>query len=186
MGFEQRLEVELEGLPPVILRRFSREDSQALYEAAAESLGHGFSEWMPWCHARYKLVDSVAFVESRAAGWDRGSDYSFVVSSPEGRFLGGAGLNAVSLAHRWCNLGYWVRRSEWGKGYAVAATLAVARFAFEQLKLHRVELVIATANTKSHRVAEKAGALYEGTLRNRLVLHGTVHDARLYSLIPNP
>jgi ribosomal-protein-serine acetyltransferase len=36
----------------------------------------------------------------------------------------------------------------------------------------------------SQRVAEKSGALREGVLRNRLLLHGKIHDAAMYSLTP--
>jgi RimJ/RimL family protein N-acetyltransferase len=34
-------------------------------------------------------------------------------------------------------------------------------------------------------VAEKVGAVREGVLRNRLMLHGTIHDAVIFSLIPD-
>jgi hypothetical protein len=39
------------------------------------------------------------------------------------------------------------------------------------------------ANLASARVAAKAGAVFEGKLRSRLFLHGSSHDALMYSII---
>ena len=62
--------------------------------------------------------------------------------------------------------------------------MLAARYAFEKVGLARVEIVIALANRASIRVAEKAGAHYEGVLRNRMVVGSDVFDAHMYSLIP--
>ena len=45
-------------------------------------------------------------------------------------------------------------------------------------------LVIAVENEASVRAADKAGALREGILRNRIYVHDVVHDAYIYSLVP--
>ena len=81
------------------------------------------------------------------------------------------------------NLGYWVRTSAAGRGAATRATRLAARFGFEQLGLHRIEIVAAIDNIGSQRVAEKAGAVREGVLRKRLLIRGKSQDAVLYSLI---
>jgi ribosomal-protein-serine acetyltransferase len=66
-------------------------------------------------------------------------------------------------------------------GVATAAVRALRDWAFERTDLIRLEIVIAVGNFASHRVAKKAGAVREGTLQRRLVLHGTVHDATMFS-----
>lgn len=173
------------GLPTVLLRRYSAKDTELLFDAATESRGPGFTEWMPWCHKNYSLQESLDYLKTREKAWNEGVDYALAVIRPDdGRYLGGAGLNAVSTQHGFANLGYWIRRSEWGKGYAAAATLAVAQFAFERLGLQRAEIVIAVGNQKSCRVAEKAGAVHEGILRKRLKIGDEPVDAHMYSLVP--
>ena len=47
----------------------------------------------------------------------------------------------------------------------------------------RLEIVCALGSEASQRVAEKAGAVREGVLRDRLVLHDRPCDAVMYSLI---
>jgi len=46
-----------------------------------------------------------------------------------------------------------------------------------------LEIVVSIVNIASLRVAEKAGAVREGTLRNRFLLHGFAHDAAVFSFV---
>ena len=54
-------------------------------------------------------------------------------------------------------IGYWVRTSETGKGYATEAAGAMLAFAFSELKLHRVHGDCDDRNIASARVMEKLG-----------------------------
>jgi RimJ/RimL family protein N-acetyltransferase len=76
-----------------------------------------------------------------------------------------------------------VRSSNTGRGVASAAVRLAARFAFDGLRLKRLELVIAEGNHSSIRVAEKVRAHREGNLKSRLWLLGKPSDAVMYSLV---
>jgi RimJ/RimL family protein N-acetyltransferase len=168
----------------IYIRRYQVEDIPALYEAARESAGESFTWWMPWCHADYTLEDSSQFVLSRNEAWQKGKEFDFAIFDVEtDTFLGAVGLNQFNREHQFANLGYWVRASSMGQGVAPAATLLVARFAFQDLGLSRIEIVIATENIRSRRVAEKAGAKKEGILRRRLIIGDRIHDAVMYSIV---
>lgn len=117
--------------------------------------------------------------------WAQGTAYDFgLIEGERGRLLGGCGLNTLNRDNRFANLGYWVRSSRTRQGLATAATRFVAAFGFTEPALGRIEIVVATGNTASQRVAEKVGAVREGILRNRLVVRDQVYDAVMYSLIP--
>ena len=168
----------------IYIRPYEVKDIPALYEAARESAGETFSRWMSWCHADYKLEESSQFVHSRDEVWRNGEDLAFAIFDVETDiFLGGVGLNQFNREHGFANLGYWVRAGSMGQGIAPAATLLCARFAFQELGLNRVEILIATENIRSRRVAEKAGAKREGVLRRRLIIGDRIHDAVMYSII---
>ena len=47
----------------------------------------------------------------------------------------------------------------------------------------RIEILAAVGNVPSQHVAEKAGAICEGILRQRLLLHGVAHDAVVFSIL---
>jgi RimJ/RimL family protein N-acetyltransferase len=67
-------------------------------------------------------------------------------------------------------------------GYAVEAAGATAAHAFDT-GLYRVELLAATGNIASQRVAERAGFTREGVLREALIVPGGRADAVLFSLL---
>jgi RimJ/RimL family protein N-acetyltransferase len=60
----------------------------------------------------------------------------------------------------------------------------IARWAFEELELVRVELCTDVANHASQRAAEKAGFAREGILRQRLEVKGRRSDCVIFSLLP--
>ena len=167
----------------VLIRPYRAEDIGAMYEAVRESVAE-VSPWLPWCHAGYTIEETTAFVMARDEAWKNDEAYAFgVFDAGSGNYLGGVGLNFINRIHQCANLGYWVRSTQTGRGVAAAATRLAARFALEQLRLQRVEILAAVGNHASQRVAEKAGATREGVLRKRLLVNGRPQDAVLYSLV---
>jgi RimJ/RimL family protein N-acetyltransferase len=166
----------------ITIRPYKAEDADDLYEAARESVTDLFP-WMPWCHPDYSRAEAEAWARSRAQLFSEGREYDFAIVDSAGRFLGGCGLNQISREHWFANLGYWVRTSAAGHGTAPAATRRLAAFAFAETNLLRLEIVCAVENRRSQRVAEKAGAIREGILHDRLFLHGQSHDAVIYALV---
>ena len=79
--------------------------------------------------------------------------------------------------------GYWIGPADRGRGYVTEALLAVAAYAFEA-GLYRLELLAATGNVASQRVAERAGFTREGVLREaRPAPGGRRSDMVLFSLL---
>ena len=167
----------------LMIRPYRAEDIEVMYEAVRESVAE-VSPWLPWCHAGYTMEETTAFVAAREGAWKNDEAYAFgVFDAVAGAYLGGVGLNFVNRIHQCANLGYWVRTSRTGRGVASRAARLAARFALERLGFQRVEILAAVGNRASQRVAEKAGAALEGTLRKRLLVNGQPQDAVLYSLV---
>jgi len=165
------------------LRPYQVTDIELCFNAIRESINE-LLPWLWWCHSTYSIKDAQIWIESRTDAWENATEYSFaIIDSKEGSFLGGCGLSNINRTDKCANLGYWVRTSQSRQGVAPAAALGVARFAFKELELNRVEIVIATENKTSIRVAEKIGALREGILRKRIVVSDTVYDAFMFSLL---
>ena len=168
---------------PITLRPYQADDILPLYEAASESIADIYP-WMPWCHPGYTIEDSRSWIKSRLGAWGQ-PDYDFVIiEQATGRFLGAVGLNQINRVHDFANLGYWVRSSAAGRGIALQAVRLCARFGFDELKLHRLEIVVDVDNRRSQRVAEKAGATREGLARQRCKSGDTYRDAVMFSLLP--
>lgn len=166
------------------LRQNESTDVVQSYSAIVESI-HELSPYMPWCHANYSIEDQKNWIELGAKNWDDRNEYNFAITdSKDGTYLGGCGLNHINTTDRVANLGYWVRSSRVNHGIATTATLLLSQFGFRELKLNRIEIVIAVENKTSQRVAEKVGARREGIMYNRILLHDKTHDAVMFSLIP--
>ena len=170
--------------PTVVLRPPREEDAKAILDAVRESVAE-VGAWLPWCHAAYGLDDALAWVWGSRDARARGEECAFVVvDAVDDALLGGCGLNQIDAANRRANLGYWVRTGATGRGVATEAAGLAAEFGLTVLGLGRLEIVAATGNRASQRVAEKVGAVREGVLRNRFWLGGEPVDGVLYSLVP--
>ena len=166
----------------VTLRPFQLEDAAPLYAAVRESLPE-LKPWMNWAHDAYSQNGVEDFIKITRARWEERTLFAFAITSGD-ELLGGCTLSGLNPVNRFCNLGYWVRSSQHGHGFAGRAAKLAARFGFEHAGLVRAEIVIAQGNTRSMRVAEKIGAHYEGKLLNRMVVGESIYDAHMYSLIP--
>jgi RimJ/RimL family protein N-acetyltransferase len=169
---------------PWRLRPWRADDAAALHALVRESMPR-FRRWLPWCRAGYGLADAVAHIERCRTGWARGELYAFaVIDARTHALVASVGINQLRMQHRCGNLGYWVCSARQGEGIAPRIVVAAARFAFRRLGLVRLEIVVDVANRASRRVAEKAGAQFEGIARQRLLHGATARDAAIYALIP--
>jgi len=169
----------------VILRPYEFGDESELQRAVQESLPD-LKPWMSWAKDSYSVETARTFITLTRSYWSSGSMYAFAITDANsGEFLGSCSLSHIHPLYRFCNLGYWVRSSQRGKGIAGQAAKLIARFAFEKASLIRAEIVIAVGNDASRRVAQKIRAHDEGLLLNRMVIGVRVCNAHMFSLLPS-
>jgi RimJ/RimL family protein N-acetyltransferase len=167
----------------ILLRPFRSMDAPQLYEAVHESL-QDLKPWMSWASDAYTELTAREYITIARARWDERTFYAFAITRGD-EILGACTLSSLHPIYHYCNLGYWVRSSCHGQGIAGRAARLTARFAFEELGLIRVEIVIAVGNAASLRVAQKIGAHDEGFLLNRMVIGKSIFDAHMFSLLPS-
>ena len=164
----------------VAIRPYRTDDAPVVFAAVQESFAE-LQPWMPWCHPGYAIYETRSWLELQVAAFRARTAFEFAFTAADGSYLGGGGLNQLDPPNRRANLGYWVRTAAVRRGVATAAVHQLRDWAFAQTDLIRLEIVIAVGNTASQRVAEKSGAIREGVLHRRLVLHGVAHDAAMFS-----
>jgi ribosomal-protein-alanine N-acetyltransferase len=84
--------------------------------------------------------------------------------------------NIVRGAFQSCHLGYRLDQFEQNKAYMTEAITLLVHYAFQQLKLHRIEANIMPRNKASLRVVEKLGFQNEGVARKYLKINGKWED----------
>ncbi|MEX1004825.1 MAG: GNAT family protein [Acidimicrobiia bacterium] len=168
----------------LILRRFTRRDTDAVYSAVEASLPQ-LSEYLPWAHAGYVREDAASYIRDSISAWKEGRAFDFAIRlrSHPSHHLGNISIWHVSRLGRTGEIGYWVRSDHAGRGIATEATAALLDKGFMHLALHKITLRIADGNRSSERVAEKLGFTQEGVLREELRINGVWVDHTLYSIL---
>jgi RimJ/RimL family protein N-acetyltransferase len=159
----------------IVVRSWRAEDADAVYEACQDL---DMLQWLPRIPRPYTREDARAFVTGET-GLGR---HQYAIEK-DGRVIGAIGMTIDE--NETGHVGYWCLRSERGQGIVPRAVRLLARFAFEELELGRVELVTDPDNASSQRVAEKLGFTREGVLRShQLHPDGRRRDSVMFSLLP--
>ena len=110
--------------------------------------------------------------------------YAFFIFADTGRGLvGGITLSNVRRGvAQAASIGYWVGLPHTRRGYVGNALVATKRFAFEELRLHRLEAACMPGNGPSIAAIESAGFAHEGLARRYLKINGVWEDHLLYAL----
>lgn len=99
----------------------------------------------------------------------------------DGRLAGTMGL--VMKDEGIAEIGYWIAKPFWSKGYASEAAREVVRYGFEERGLRRIFACHFTRNPASGRVLQKVGMTYEGTLRQHLKKWDEYVDLACYGIL---
>lgn len=147
--------------------------------------------WLgPWEPARAPgapdvVEDRAAFAmrcEARQREFDLGVGYGFGIFVA-GSLVGEINLSSVQRgAFQSAYVGYWVDHRQAGLGYVPEALVTVARWTFEELGLHRLQVAIIPRNTRSRRVVEKLGLREEGVAVRYLEINGVWEDHVRYAI----
>lgn len=168
------MELTADGLT---LRTPTDADADAVAAAVRSSLAE-LAPWMPWAVPTYSADDVRTWMTGA-----HGDVHPFVMCDADGDIVGSCGLNKVDEFNRAAHLGYWVRTDRAGHGFATTATELLVEYGFAIPRLHRIIITMSVRNEASRRVAEKAGATYEGIARGALLLGASFHDAHVWSFV---
>jgi RimJ/RimL family protein N-acetyltransferase len=111
--------------------------------------------------------------------------YFGVVKKNDDRLIGYIHLEEIYWSHKLCrDLGILIgEKGEWSKGYGTEAMELMMRYAFEELGLHRLELMTFDFNKRGMRVWEKCGFTQEGMMRKARLANGEWRDLIFYALL---
>ena len=80
-------------------------------------------------------------------------------------------------------LGYWIAKEYWGKGYGTEAAKCLMQYGFEEMELHKIFARAFSSNVGSYKIMQKIGLQYEGTLKEHVCRDGQYHDLVVYGLL---
>ena len=121
------------------------------------------SRYVTWPRHR-SAADAVAYLKYAIEAAEKGHELTWVITLRSSHDVIGATSLRVQGPHR-VELGYALRRSSWGQGFATETGRAVVEWALSQPNIHRVWAVCDVENLASAKVLEKVGMEREGLLR---------------------
>jgi len=170
--------------PRLELRPFKRRDLDAVVEAIEASIDD-LELWLPWANRLYGRGEANRFLRESAAAWSEGRAFDFAIRPriDPGVHIGNISVWPTSRRERTGEIGYWIRSSATGQGFATEAAARVAAVGFDESGLHRITLRIAVGNRASERVAEKLGFTREGLLRKEVLVRGRWMDHSIWAML---
>ena len=135
----------------------------------------------------YGASDARAYLLQRHDMLHAGTTAPFAIVSAADRdhLLGSISLMRFAWNHARAEVGYWLAGPARGKGHASRAVRLVTAWGFRSLDLHRIDLLAATGNPDSQRVAERCGFTREAVLRSYLQAKEGRQDMVAFGLLAN-
>ncbi|MGH9232619.1 MAG: GNAT family N-acetyltransferase [Acidimicrobiales bacterium] len=182
--------------PRVLLRPLVPTDFAAWQDVRRRN-----ADWLiPWEPARNPnlpdVVESSEAFAMRCSARERerqlgtGFGFGLFVREPAAgrrrarqQFAGEINLSSVQRGpFQSAYVGYWIDQGQAGHGYMPEALVLVVRFAFEQVRLHRVQVSIIPRNHRSRRVVDKLKLREEGIALRYLEINGVWEDHVRYAI----
>lgn len=148
-----------------IIRSYKIDDAAKMKDAIDSSIEH-LLPFMKWAeHEPEPIEKKVERITKMRNDFTEKEDYTLGIFCKEKDILlGSTGLhNRVGEGAR--EIGYWIRANAINKGYATEISKALTTFAFEKLKLEKVEIRCDVRNEASMRIPQKLGFTHEYTFR---------------------
>ncbi len=164
----------------LILRPFVLEDAPTVQRLAGDRAVADTTERIP--HP-YEDGMAEAWIATHAQQFRDRKECTFAIVLKDGQqVIGGVSLS-LTMAHARGELGYWIGREFWNRGYCTEAARAVVEYGFSGLGLHRIQGRHLSRNPASGRVMAKLGMQHEGRLREHTRKWDVFEDVDLYGKI---
>ena len=130
----------------------------------------------------YTLEDAIDFLSKREESYEETGSPQFAITHKDGKFIGGIGMT-LHKQHESAELGYWIGKIYWSRGYCTEAARAVVKYGFEEMGLNRIYATHFSRNPASGRVMQKIGMKHEGHLRQNVKKWDKFEDMELYGIL---
>ncbi|MBU3675655.1 MAG: GNAT family N-acetyltransferase [Chitinophagaceae bacterium] len=139
-------------------------------------------EWLMFIDATKSVEDVRAHCTESMELNRSGAEYAFVIIHNK-RIIGRIGLYKLDLKNKISDIAYWIDQQHQGKGLMYEACKTLIHFAFNELKLNRIEIRCSVDNQRSIALPKRLNFTYEGTMRQSKRMSNEFKDVKLFSLL---
>ncbi|HEX8289197.1 MAG TPA: GNAT family protein [Pyrinomonadaceae bacterium] len=159
----------------------SLKSAESIYTAVRENLEQ-LKMWMPWVTDDYSVESAQDFIKTNLVEYSENGTFAACIVFEE-RIVGTIGLHHFNASNKSVQLGYWLAKNAQGKGIATRCTGVLINYAFDELKLNRVQINCNVENVKSRAIPERLNFTLEGIHRQVEWLNGEFHDWAVYAML---
>lgn len=126
------------------------------------------------------------FEAIKQSTYDNRVKFFFAIEEKEtGSYVGEVGYTITARAKcgAVAEMGYFILKAYWGKGYVTEAVKEVLKYGFTQGGLVKIETGCNKMNTASERVMIKCGMIKEGEFVNHSMIDGKLYNRVCYRLL---
>lgn len=164
----------------LVLRPFRLDDVPVVTKLAGDAVIAGTTLRIP--HP-YRELDAEKWIKTHALGFRKRDFVVFAVVRRVREALIGAIELTLDIPNERAELGYWIGRRYWNRGYATEAAGSLLMYGFVELGLNRIHAHHLVSNTASGKVLEKIGMKREGFLRQHVRKWDSFEDIVLYGMV---
>ncbi len=163
------------------LRLIELRHTEELFLLTEQNRQH-LREWLPWVDSSSSYEDTARFIKSALEQFTQNLGFQAGVWH-QGKLVGVIGFHRIEWGNRRTSIGYWLSKQHEGKGLMTKACAALIDYAFNELKLNRIEIRCATANKKSCAIPERLRFTKEGVIRHAEWLYNHYVDHNVFGLL---
>lgn len=167
----------------LILRTPRQSDWKDIVEGVGE---YGVSKYLAVVPYPYEKKDALEWINRCVKKNKLKGNFSFVIElKSEKKIIGGIGITNYSKQHGTCETGSWINKNYWRKGYVMEAKIALNEYAFNKLKLRKMETGAYVPNKASNAAQLSMGYKYEGCKKKHhySISSKKIYDENMYGLL---
>jgi len=164
----------------LILRRPRQSDWKDIVEACSDLDITKNLIVVPYPYRKRDALDWIKHSSKK-----KKDSYTFFIELKSEKKVIGATSLEIDDHNKIGKSGSWINKRYWKKGYITEAKIAVNNFAFNKLKLRKLESGAFVSNKASDIMQKKMGYKFEGTRRKHAISKATgkIHDENMYGLM---
>jgi len=156
-------------------------DTDELYQLIDGSREH-LSKWLPWVNSTNNSEIISSFIKGIQDQYVSNDGFKALIMY-NGKCAGLIGYHNIDWDRKCTTIGYWLGESFQGKKIMTNSLEVFIEYAFNTMRLNKIEIPIAEGNFKSRVLPKKFSFKEEGIIRDAEWLNDTYVNHVMYGLL---
>ncbi len=131
----------------------------------------------------YTVSNAVSFIAYSIDKMQSKSEFNFGIHDQDGALMGVFGIFNLNYSAKKCEIGFWLGKKFWGKGFGSEGVKMLLKFSFGNLGMNKVYARVFSDNLKASSLLERLGFKLEGNLKDEIRFGKKYKNVLIYSIL---